>query len=94
MKAHWEAEKEAIGAIRNLKEELEALRGQLERETDLEKAAEIRYGRIPEVERRIADATAHLDRAAGRAAHAEGGGRRGGHRRGRVQVDRRARSAA
>src|SRR4029079_6951554 len=36
-------------------------RTQLERETDLEKAAEIRYGRIPEVERRIADATAHLD---------------------------------
>jgi ATP-dependent Clp protease ATP-binding subunit ClpB len=62
MKAHWEAEKEAIGAIRTLKEELEALRGQLEREPDLEKAAEIRYGRIPELERRIVDATEHLDR--------------------------------
>src|SRR5207248_2077473 len=60
MKAHWEAEKEAIGAIRTLKEELEGLRTQLEREPDLEKAAEIRYGRIPELERRIADATAHL----------------------------------
>ena len=61
MKSHWEAEKEAIGAIRTLKEELEGLRAQVERETDLEKAAEIRYGRIPELERRIADATAHLD---------------------------------
>jgi len=61
MKAHWESEKEAIGAIRTLKEELETLRTQLEREPDLEKAAEIRYGRIPELERRIADATAHLD---------------------------------
>jgi ATP-dependent Clp protease ATP-binding subunit ClpB len=61
MKAHWEAEKEAISAIRTLKEELETLRGQLERETDLEKAAEIRYGRIPELERRIEDATGHLD---------------------------------
>jgi ATP-dependent Clp protease ATP-binding subunit ClpB len=61
MKEHWEAEREAIGVIRSLKEELEALRTQLERETDLEKAAEVRYGRIPEVERRIADATAHLD---------------------------------
>jgi ATP-dependent Clp protease ATP-binding subunit ClpB len=61
MKEHWEAEKEAIAAIRTLKEELEALRTQLERETDLEKAAEIRYGRIPELERRIADATDHLD---------------------------------
>ncbi len=61
MKQHWESEKEAIGAIRTLKEELEALRAHAERETDLEKAAEIRYGRIPELERRIADATKHLD---------------------------------
>jgi ATP-dependent Clp protease ATP-binding subunit ClpB len=61
MKEHWEREKEAIGAIRTLKEELEGLRTQLEREADLEKAAEIRYGRIPELERRIDDATAHLD---------------------------------
>ena len=61
MKAHWENEKQAIGAIRSLKEELEQLRTQAERETDLAIAAEIRYGRIPELERRIADATAHLD---------------------------------
>ncbi len=61
MKAHWEDEKEAIVAIQTLKEELEGLRAHAERETDLEKAAEIRYGRIPELERRIADATAHLE---------------------------------
>ena len=61
MKSHWEAEREAISAIRTLKEELETLRTQTERETDLEKAAEIRYGRIPEIERRIEEATAHLD---------------------------------
>ncbi|MEN9793027.1 MAG: hypothetical protein RL330_1105 [Actinomycetota bacterium] len=61
MKAHWEAEREAIAAIRTLKEELEQLRSVLERETDLEKAAEIRYGRIPEIERRIATAGSHLD---------------------------------
>ena len=61
MKGHWEAEKEAITAIRTLKEELEHLRTQLEREADLNIAAEIRYGRIPELERRIDDATAHLD---------------------------------
>ena len=61
MREHWESEKEAIDAIRTLKEELEGLRAQAERETDLEKAAEIRYGRIPELERRVADATAHLD---------------------------------
>ncbi len=61
MKRHWEGEKQAIAAIRNLKEELEQLRTQLERETDLNVAAEIRYGRIPELERRIDEATDHLD---------------------------------
>ena len=61
MKTHWEAEREAISAIRTLKEELETLRLHVEREADLEKAAEIRYGRIPDIERRIGEATHHLD---------------------------------
>ncbi len=61
MKQHWEGEKQAIDAIRSLKEELGQLGQQLERETDLAVAAEIRYGRMPELERRIADATKHLD---------------------------------
>jgi ATP-dependent Clp protease ATP-binding subunit ClpB len=61
MKAHWESEKQAIDAIRALKEELGQLGQQLEREADLAIAAEIRYGRMPELERRIADATMHLD---------------------------------
>ena len=61
MREHWEHEKQAIDAIRALKEELEQLRTQLERESDLNVAAEIRFGRVPELERRIDDATAHLD---------------------------------
>jgi ATP-dependent Clp protease ATP-binding subunit ClpB len=65
MRQHWESEKQAIDAIRNLKEELEQLRTQLERETDLNVAAEIRYGRIPELERRVDEATAHLDQLQG-----------------------------
>ena len=60
MKQRWEQEKQAIDAIRSLKEEFEHLRTQVERETDLAAAAEIRYGRIPELERRIEEATAHL----------------------------------
>jgi len=60
MKQVWEGEKQAIDAIRSLKEELEGLRTQVERESDLAAAAEIRYGRIPELERRIEEATAHL----------------------------------
>jgi ATP-dependent Clp protease ATP-binding subunit ClpB len=62
MKAHWQSEKDAIGNIRELKEQLEALRTEVERATDLERAAEIRYGQIPELERQIAAATAELDR--------------------------------
>jgi ATP-dependent Clp protease ATP-binding subunit ClpB len=61
MKERWEQEKQAIDAIRALKEELEGLKTQVDRETDLELAAEIRYGRIPELERRIEEATSHLD---------------------------------
>jgi ATP-dependent Clp protease ATP-binding subunit ClpB len=60
MKTHWENEKEAIGAIRELKEEMEGLREVADREPDLEKAAEIRYGRIPEIELKIEAATDHL----------------------------------
>jgi ATP-dependent Clp protease ATP-binding subunit ClpB len=60
MLAHWNREKEAIGEIRALKEEMETLRERLEREQDLEKAAEIRYGRIPELERQVDEATKRL----------------------------------
>src|SRR3954466_14700925 len=61
MIAHWQSEKEAIAAIRALKEELDHHRGELERESDLEKAAEVRYGRIPELERRVDEASKRLD---------------------------------
>jgi ATP-dependent Clp protease ATP-binding subunit ClpB len=61
MKAHWQAEKEAIEDIRELKESLEARRSELEREPDLEKAAEIRYGQIPALEKQVEVASARLD---------------------------------
>jgi len=57
MKKRWETEKQGISAVRTLKEELDTLRQQAERESDLEKKAELIYGRIPELERRIAAAT-------------------------------------
>jgi len=60
MKAHWQGEKDAITAIRDLKETLEAKRSELEREADLERAAEIRYGQIPMLEQQVAAATARL----------------------------------
>jgi len=63
MKAHWQAEKDAIGEINNLKEQLEALRGEAERHEragELAEASEIRYGRIPELSRRVDEATKRL----------------------------------
>ncbi|MBI2071980.1 MAG: AAA family ATPase, partial [Gemmatimonadetes bacterium] len=56
MKAQWQAEKEAIGRLREKKAQLEEARVAAEkatREGDLQKAAEIRYGRVPELEREI-----------------------------------------
>ena len=58
--ARWQSEKDAISVIRSLKEELEARRTELDREPDLERAAEIRYGIVPALERRIDEATSHL----------------------------------
>jgi ATP-dependent Clp protease ATP-binding subunit ClpB len=61
MKAHWQGEKDAIDRIRGLKEQLETKRNELERETDLEKASEIRYGQLPEIERQVVEASKALD---------------------------------
>jgi len=56
MKAQWQAEKAAIQEIQRIKTELESLRNEVDQATrrgDLQKAAELRYGRIPELERRL-----------------------------------------
>jgi ATP-dependent Clp protease ATP-binding subunit ClpB len=56
MKAQWQTEKDAIQGMRGRKEELEQLRQQADAATragDLQKAAELRYGRIPELERQL-----------------------------------------
>lgn len=55
----WQNEKSAIDQVRVLKEELESLRGEserAERDGDLGKAAELRYGRIPALEKQLAEA--------------------------------------
>jgi ATP-dependent Clp protease ATP-binding subunit ClpB len=59
----WESEKNRIGKVSDLKEELDDLRTQAERaerEYDLEKAAQLRYGRIPELEQQLTAAEAEL----------------------------------
>ncbi|HVM39924.1 MAG TPA: AAA family ATPase, partial [Acidimicrobiia bacterium] len=63
MVAHWEGERAAITEIRELKERLEEARTEAERserEGRLEEAAQLRYGRIPELEREIEAKTAEL----------------------------------
>jgi ATP-dependent Clp protease ATP-binding subunit ClpB len=54
--ARWQGEKTAIDAVRDVKEELERLRGEAdraERDGDLGRAAELRYGRIPGLEKEL-----------------------------------------
>ncbi|MDQ3306453.1 MAG: AAA family ATPase, partial [Actinomycetota bacterium] len=63
MKAHWTAERDTIATIRSLKEDLEARRldaERFERDGDLARAAEIRYGELPELERQVEEASARL----------------------------------
>ena len=58
-KARWQAEKDAIGKIRKLKEQIEQLRAEeqrYERAGELAKVAEIRYGRIAAAERDLKQA--------------------------------------
>jgi len=55
-KAQWDNEKNAIGKVQKLREELESANAALEkaqREYDLEKAAQLQYGRIPELKKAL-----------------------------------------
>ncbi len=59
--ARWQAEKDAITSMQGFKEELERLRTEVDRASDLERAAELRYGLIPDVERQFDEASAALN---------------------------------
>lgn len=61
LSTRWQNEKQAIDSVRVLKEQLETLRGEserAERDGDLGKAAELRYGRIPALEKELEEAAA------------------------------------
>ncbi len=63
LKAHWQNEKELIQSIRTMKEEIENARVEAdkrEREGDLGKVAELRYGVIASLDKKIKSATAKL----------------------------------
>ncbi|HVS02685.1 MAG TPA: ATP-dependent chaperone ClpB [Thermoanaerobaculia bacterium] len=65
MRAQWEAEKAAIERVRSLREQLEGVRREIEeaeRQYDLNRAAQLKHGRLPELEAQIRQEEADLDR--------------------------------
>src|SRR5262245_9207963 len=69
MKAQWQQEKEMLGGVGKIKQEIEQARIEAEqasRRGDLTKAAEITYGLIPQLERRMKETEAKLASAEGR----------------------------
>ena len=63
MKAQWQLEKDALGGVGKLKQQIEEARGDAERATragELGKAAEITYGRIPQLEKQLKDIDARM----------------------------------
>ncbi|MFF0268306.1 ATP-dependent chaperone ClpB [Kribbella sp. NPDC004536] len=66
MQAQWEAERQALRKVQTLRREMEQVRQeaeQAERDYDLNRAAELRHGRLPELERQLA---AEEERLAGK----------------------------
>ena len=63
MKVHWQSEKDVIQTIRSIKEAYEQLNieeQQAEREGDLSRVAEIRYGKVVELQNRLEEANENL----------------------------------
>ena len=98
MHAEWQREKETVGAVAELQEQLDQARIELERaqrEADLGRAAELQYGTIPELEKQLEAAeTAEASADGAEPQVPQGRRRRRGRRRGRRQVDRDPASAA
>src|SRR5262245_7157362 len=63
LKAHWQNEKESIQRIRSLKEKIEATKveeQQAQREGNLNRAAELRYGTLTQLQKELEEANRHL----------------------------------
>ena len=64
MKVHWQQEKEIIKGIRNLKEEIEKTKidaEHAERDADLQKAAELKYGKLLELQKKLNEENKKLE---------------------------------
>lgn len=65
MKVHWQQEKEIIKSIRNLKEEIEKTKidaEHAERDADLQKAAELKYGKLIELQKKLGEENKKLEK--------------------------------
>jgi ATP-dependent Clp protease ATP-binding subunit ClpB len=63
LRAQYESEKEAIKSVQKLREEIKNIREQIEkaeRDYDLNKAAELKHGRLPELEKQLHEAEKHI----------------------------------
>ncbi len=61
MKARWENEKNSIGRTQKIREEIENVNGEIEKAKnayDLDRAAELQYGKLPELKKRLEEAEA------------------------------------
>ena len=70
MKAQWQREKETLGSVATVRQALEQAKVEAEQATrrgDLQAAAEISYGRIPELQRKLVEAEKNTANAGGRA---------------------------
>ncbi len=68
MKAKWENEKNDISAVQKLREEIESVNGQIEqaeREYDLNKAAELKYGKLPNLKKELEALEVQAERDSG-----------------------------
>ncbi|MHB8713894.1 MAG: ATP-dependent chaperone ClpB, partial [Trichloromonadaceae bacterium] len=71
LKAQWDAEKGAIKQLQGLREEIEKVRGQIvqaERDYDLNRAAELKHGRLPQLERELKEKEGALAASEGQGA--------------------------
>ena len=59
MKARWENEKQSIGKVQNLRQEIEKIKAEIEmaqNRYDLNKAAELKYGKLPQLQKELEEA--------------------------------------
>jgi ATP-dependent Clp protease ATP-binding subunit ClpB len=68
MTARWQQEKDALDAVNDLREQLDRAHREVERaerDADLQRAAELKYGEIPDLEKALTDAEASTDGSSG-----------------------------